>query len=334
MSKPPTNDSLPEIEVSIVYSGGLADESGALLLDEYATAVDGWKRFLRLAGDPFLRSRGDILLPPDLVRLEIRSTRRGSFELVVAVAVGVGIGILSNAAYDGLRWAVPRLVAWAASLADQHVEAKRRTRNVDEVASALEQMARENDVELVPAPDVSEQLEFPFDDEGAVADIDEPAVEAAEDLQGRRRIEYADALDHALRDATRPLTNSSERVTVSLDAETPLLSLDRDDRDVLLQSLTLSPPTQDWRETWIRFVRINRQRGTVTFRFAADQDDTPHNYNGRVVDDALQGSGNVYTTAFNDDVSLRVLIRKALPEPGRLNPVYEITAGGGSGRNG
>ena len=319
--------------IRIVYSGGLADEAGALLLDEYAEAVDGWKRFLRLVGEPYFRSaaRAAGLKGTPELRVEVRAQRRGSHETLVWVGLTIAGGLLGNAAYDAAKVAVPPFLRWCRTVIKGHTKTKRRTTNIDEVAANLRRMSEAVNVELVEqrqtADDDAGQGELDLKQEERLEPA-EPEVELSAEELVRLLRELADAIDNALRAATKPLDQSAERVSVGRVGSPAVVTLDRSDRIALQRPLELPIPSREWRPARIRFVRIHRESGEVTFRFIEAKRDRAvdqHIHNGKLLDKtALRGPNNPFTSAFNADVPLNVLLQQQLPTPGRLKPKYKI----------
>ena len=321
--------------IRIVYAGGLADAAGALLLDEYAEGINGWLKFLRLAGEPFVRSaarNSGLTRVPDL-RIEVRAERRGSYEILVWLGNTVGQELAGAAALYGTVVGGKRLLNWYRTVIRGHADAKRRTVNVDEVVANLEAMANQENIDLIAERQNDEESQreesgnLLLDDTSGDAPAAERAGLSPEDLR-RKLIELVDALDAALRAATRPLERSCERVGIGPVNAPVVVTLDRADRAALLRPLELPMPTRAWIPARVRFVRIHRETGEVTFRFIKPGSDKPIDgqiEGGRLLDkSALRGPNNPFTTAFNENAPLAVLVRQQIPTPGRLKPKYDI----------
>lgn len=165
------------------------------------------------------------------------------------------------------------------------------------------------------------------DDSVDDAPASENAVLSPKELY-RKLIELVDAIDSALRAATRPLAKSCERVGIGPVDAPPVVTLDRQDRAALQRPLELPMPSRAWRPARVRFVRIHRETGEVTFRFIEPGSD-------KAVDDRFTAAGywtsqhcvppnNPFTTAFNENAPLPVLVQEQIPTPGRLKPKYTI----------
>jgi hypothetical protein len=311
--------------LSLLFEGGLA-ESGALLLDEYAASLDGWRDILQQLGQLYFHSFPELqrIRGSDLLRVEIAGERRGSYETVLNfVLLAMAAGIIGNRVDATIVWTFKKLVEWYRDAVSRYVREKMKTTDVVAIAAALREMTEGRGIPL-------DQEEF---GEETQALFPEPATERDEQLaepatapaQVDRAQALAEKLDSALKRATQPLDRSCERVKVLLSDGTSLLEIGQAERAVIAAPLTLPPPKREWREARIKFERINRKTGRALFYF--DGEDTRHAaHYSRIIDAAVHEPHNRYTQAFNDDEALNVWIRQTHPEPGRLNFQWEIMA--------
>lgn len=319
----PANAAAQGDTLSLLYEGGLA-ESGALLLDEYAVSLDGWREILQQMGQLYFHSFPELrrIRGSDLLRVEIVGERRGSYETLLVFVLGAAAGgIIGNRADAAVVWTFKKLAEWYRDVVSRYVREKTTTTDVAAIAAALREMTEGRGIPL-------DQEQF---DEDTKPLFPEPAPEPDEQttLPASPQVDRAQALteklDSAMKRATQPLERSCERVKVLLPDRTTLFEIGPAERAVIAAPLTLPPPKREWREARVKFERINRKTGRALFYFEAEDPQHAAHYS-RIIDPAVRQPHNRYTQAFNDDEALDVWIRQTHPEPGRLNFQWEITA--------
>jgi hypothetical protein len=314
-------------QLRLKFDGGLAT-NGSLALEDYAASLAGWNQFFRLAGDIYLRSLavGGEANPKELLQIKIHAERPGSYEALVEFTLqAVAAGVIGNRVDAAVVWSCNRLFGWYRKVAQTHLAQKRKTTNIDELVAALEQMANSENVQLVTepvsAPVGSDQFMLPFKPE------DQKPIEDALQIptQNPRRV-VAEKINGDLELASRPVEKSCDTLVVT-EASTgdQIIYVGRAERAILAAPLSPPPPTGDWRRASVKFVRINRKTGKALFYFASDVRGENNSHYSVIIDPAVSSSGNVYTTAFNDDTPLNAYIRQGRAEPGHLSLLWEIT---------
>ncbi len=156
MIEPSKSDDTP-VFLTIKYDGGRA-ESGTLPLDEYAQSLAGWLALTDLAIGIVLRNHPATshLRVRQLLRIEIRAERAGSWEAVISFSQD----LLPNVAWDAMKitgyWGTLKLIQWVTRVARRQTTAKRSTHDVDKIVAALEELAGEEGLELDVAPVVED----------------------------------------------------------------------------------------------------------------------------------------------------------------------------------
>ncbi len=110
----------------------------------------------------------------------------------------------------------------------------------------------------------------------------------------------------------------------------PSITLDREDRTLLLEPLRLAPPSQEWLKAEVQFIRINHETGKTIFQFYDPDGESLKSgakQHGRIVDTAVHESDNPYLVAQAKMQPLPVFYRRAIAKPGQLHPQYELTVG-------
>lgn len=314
--------------VSIVYSGGMAEQN-ALILGDYAASLDGWRDLWEILGELYFRSFPELRRIPgaSLLRVEIVAEKPGSFTAVVEfVLMAAASGIIGNRADAAAKWGFRGLIGWYRAAITKFVHAKTSTTNVESIADAIEEVSRENEIAL--GPDGHEAAETPM----FVAEVnaeprdDEPEDEGLGEVgEGARKSRVmAERIDHSLRRATEPIGHSCERISIEISGEPPMLEMGPAERAVIAAPLTVPPPTRDWRKARIKFERINRKTGRALFNFESENARAAPHYS-RIIDQSFRTPHNRYTQAFDNDDFIEVWVRQARPEKGRLNTQWEIS---------
>ena len=314
----------------IKYSGRLAD-TGSLSLVEYTESLMGWRRFFQVAGELYLRSKSDKLKRlsgAELLEIRIVAERPGSYEVIIAFILGQAIGGMIGGRADAALVAICRhLMGWYRRIIKQHIQTKTQTTNVEEIVKALERLCGENGVELESSVDVSKDqfgASYPVISKTMTEEEGDDAPE--NDRVSKARV-LVETVDEALKSATCPLDSSCNKISVIPEGEQPLGVFGQHEREVLQKPLSLPLPEGTWNPATIKFVRINRRTGSALISFENEPTSEKGSHYSRIVDESFRQSGdNVYTQAFNKDVSLKVWVRQIGPRPGRLNFQWEITA--------
>lgn len=307
--------------LSLYFSGGLS-ETGALILDDYAVSLEGWHALLELLAGLHFHSLSEFkkLRSADLLRIEITAERRGSWETVLVFTfLAAAGGIIGNRVDAGLVWSFRKLVSWYREAISEFVRKKAQTTDITEIAVALRAVASEKGILLTDAIDEDMALLFAGSADGVSEDDDQRKLLSVDRSQA-----LAEKLDHLLKQATRPLDRSCDRVSLRSSTGSPLLEIGPADRAVIAAPLTLPPPSREWVRTKIKFERINRKTGRALFYFSDEEGGLGAAHYSRIIDPSYRKPHNPYTQAFNDDQSLEVWIRQTHPETGRLNFQWEI----------
>ncbi|MEA2711479.1 MAG: hypothetical protein QOF78_4080 [Phycisphaerales bacterium] len=310
---------------SALFSGLLAD-SGALLLSEYAASLAGWRELMQVLGELYLHSYPELrkVRGTDLLRIEVVAEKPGSYETVLVFMFGaIAGGILGNRADAATLWTFSKLTAWYKRVIGGFVQVKSQTTDITVIAAALASMAVDAEVLLDTAQ--TSEVDTPLFDAPTTDEQNSEEEYAAPHQKVDKARALAEIIDQALQRATQPLVQSCHRITVAEAGKRPLLEIGPAERAVIVASLTLPPPTRDWRQGRVKFERINRRTGKALFNFENDDPSSGAHYS-HIVDPSVQKPHNVYTEAFNDDLPLDVWVRQASPEKGKLHFQWEIHA--------
>lgn len=304
--------------LSLLYEGGIANE-GALVLDEYAASLEGWRALFQLLGEIYFHSFPELrrVRGARLLRIEIVAERRGSWETFLVISLLTGI--IGARADVTVMWAFSKLVEWYRLSITTFVRKKSETTDIDEIVAALREMAEKSG--FVLDNDIGDE------DPDQMVFYDEKPDE--DEIPGTHPIGRAQALaervDHLLKQATSPLEHSCNSMTLLAADKSPVLKFGPAERAAIMAPLTLPPPKREWRQARIKFERINRKTGRALFYFKGDDENRAAHYS-RIIDSTVREPHNVYTEAFNDDKLLKVWIRQTHPQQGQLNFQWEITA--------
>lgn len=319
----PPNDAIDSSALLVIeFEGGIAD-GHELTLDRYVDSVTGWRDFFTVATEMYLRSRPELqnLRRDQLFELRIDADRPGSYDVALGMVIGAAgaaaAGIIGNRADAAFVALCRALWAWYRRLIATHIDAKRASRNVDDIVAALEAMSQAEGVDLqqsaraVPA---REEVEDDFKDDFEPADAQSPA----------RKL--VDKIDTALQLAVSPIGPDCNTIKV-VDPKRvfAVATFGASEKQVLDGSLTLPPPDGLWRSTSVKFERINNKTGrALIYVWRATRHADTASY-ARIVDRSFTRPGNVYAKAFAENSELIVWARQVRAERGRLNLMWEIT---------
>lgn len=313
-----------EDRLLLVFDGGLAD-AGVLLLPEYAASLDGWRDLFQLLGELYFHSFPELrkLRGSNLLRVEVIAERRGSFETCLHFILGAAAGgIIGSRTDQVVGWTFRKLVEWYREAVSTYVRTKSRTTDYTEIAAALESMTAQRGIQLdSEAVIAEEQPLFETHDDQHAANEPAPTVDASVD----RATVLTERMDQALKQATKPLEQSCERLKLLASTTEVLLEVGPAERGIIASPLTAPPPKRDWRSAKIKFERINRKTGKALFYFEHDNDVHAAHY-CHIIDPDMRKPHNRYTQAFDDDELLEVWVRQTHPEKGRLNLQWEVAS--------
>jgi hypothetical protein len=313
------------LELSIVIRGGPAD-GGEVDLEAYRASLAGWQALLELGGrlfyfgdgaDPSRRARSPF-------ELRVKAPERGSVatEIVLQLqnpavwAVNVAMGVAGNAAYDIIKTQTPRFVRWVASLIRSHIDVRAQTRNFDAVAESLRQMVEgvdlpANEVKAVTSQQVVEIQPMFVETDGPG---EKARIEPADSPADRRSVwlrQIIESLDTSLEEASRPIATGCTSVDLiepsSTKEEPVLLRITPQDREGLLFPMSSGEKESEWQLQRIKFRRIDRDSGSVMFRFV-DLQDSKSNQFGQIADPMFRRPHNPYTQALDGDVPIAVWV--------------------------
>lgn len=210
--------------LKLFFEGGLA-ENGAILLEEYAASLEGWRDLFQLLGELYLHSFPELrkIRGSQLLRLEITAERSGSYETWLLIVLGAAAGgIIGNRADALAVWSFRKLVAWYRTAIASYVQTKNQTTDITAIADSLRQMMEEQGISLEqeeaseePAPLLLPERQDDSSDEDF--EVTPAPIDRAEAL--------AERLDQSLKHATQPLEHSCERIKLVGEEKTPLLEI-------------------------------------------------------------------------------------------------------------
>lgn len=314
-----TSDKPSPESLVIEFDGGLADEH-RLTLDCYVESITGWRDFLVIATEIYLRSDPDLrhARRHELFEFRIDADRPGTYEVILSFILGaVAGGIIGNRADAAFVYSCRRLWDWYKKLATAHLTAKRTTTNVDEIVAALETMTRRENIELQAFAAEEARGE---DDED---DWDGGLVES--DPQSRAR-KLVDKLDSSLRRAASPIGLDCDSVKVfNVARSVQVASFGAVEKYILEKPLTLPPPSGIWTPTSVKFERINNKTGRALIYLRKGDGHSETASYARIIDPAFRQPGNVYAQAFANNAPLEVWASQVKAERGRLNLMWHIS---------
>lgn len=322
------SESPSEFEISILLSGGPA-EAGEVALEDYRVSLDGWQSLIELGSRIYFL--GDRASPTvrgvSPFSLRVRAPQRGSVDTVILLklvdpafwAQTIVGGIVGNALWDLLKRGTPSFVKWLGSLCHGHVEAKRRTPNLDAIVENLRVMI---DAPSLPGNELARLAEIVPEVDKVALFEDAPTREHEDeeddisapprDARSQWLRQVVESVDTSLEEATRPISGGCTSVELieRRDGETTTaLYVGESDREVVLKPLAFGGEDTEWRRSRIRFRRIDRESGSVMFRFDGHRDRDRNQY-GYIADKSYHRPHNPYTQALDADSPLHVWLHE------------------------
>lgn len=313
---PDSNEQPSEAELRVKYEGKLADK-GSLNASEYASSIDGWRQLAQFSLDACRRSFDSLTDAPagEQIQVTIEAEKRGSFLCVLCVRFlehAQGTTGYSDSGATRAK-AIARMPGLLFGLVRAHLDVRRSTTDIVEIAESLRVFVSENNLAFSRPEPTLFQIQA-FDNFDIVAPITDPLRALAE------------RIDTLIRLATRPLDASCSVLSVEDADRSSTLRIDENDRELLLVPLTAPPPKGDWQKGKVRFVRINNRTGRALFNFETEDPLTTSSHFGIIIDSAVTTPGNAYAVAFSNNSLLEVFYRQRSPERNRLNIFWELTS--------
>ena len=313
--------------IVIRYSGGTADKH-VLRLEDYAASLNGLKDLINSIVALVLRNNPHTqrLRPDQIIRMEVRSERPGSWEITIDILTRVAGAAIYDILKVGGRRALPQLIKLFRGVIRQHVTIKKDTLDVDAIADALDNLARQHHLQLdppAPEPDADQLEFFPLQKEEEAEEEDSDDSTLQPTLSKRRA--FVEHIDHAMKELAAPIGSSCTQLKIVSSSLGEIVTLTTHDKLVIDEPLTLLPTQRDWRPATIKFVRINRKTGRSLMYYADDPAGEDNTHYSIIVDSAVRNASNVYTEAFSKDAPLQVYLRHAPHERGRIRVMWEIT---------